>query len=38
VYIAHPEQRQRRVARLEVHGVSVATSGTSERFIEAEGM
>ena len=38
VYVAHPAQRQRAVARLEVHGVSVATSGTSERFIEVDGI
>ena len=38
VYVAHPTERQRPVARLEVHGVSVATSGTSERFIEIDGV
>lgn len=29
--VAHPRERDRPVARLEVHGVSVATSGVSER-------
>jgi len=38
VYVAHPRQRQRPVARLDVHGVSVATSGASERFIEIDGV
>ncbi len=38
VYVAHPTERQRQVARLEIHGVSVATSGTSERFIEIDGV
>ena len=38
VYVAHPTQRQRPVARLDIHGVSVATSGTSERFIEIDGV
>jgi thiamine biosynthesis lipoprotein len=38
VYVAHPRQRQRPVARLDVHGVSVATSGASGRFIEIDGV
>ena len=38
VHVAHPAHRRRPVARLEVHGVSVATSGTSERFIEVDGV
>ncbi|MEE2898023.1 MAG: FAD:protein FMN transferase [Gemmatimonadota bacterium] len=38
VHIAHPVWRQRPVARLEVYGVSVATSGTSERFVEIDGI
>lgn len=37
VHVAHPTWRQRPVARLEVYGVSVATSGTSERFVEIDG-
>jgi thiamine biosynthesis lipoprotein len=37
VHVAHPTERQRPVARLEIQGVSVATSGTSERFIEIPG-
>ena len=38
VHVAHPTERQRPVARLEIQGVSVATSGTSERFIEIDGV
>ena len=37
VGIAHPARRHETVAVLEVGGVSVATSGTSERWGEVEG-
>ena len=38
VSVAHPIERQHPVVHLAVHGVSVATSGTSERFIEIDGV
>lgn len=37
VEIAHPSRRQLGVATLGVTGVSVATSGSSERYVEVEG-
>ena len=38
VSVAHPTKRRQPVVHLEIHGVSVATSGTSERFIEIDGV
>ncbi len=37
VEVVHPSRRQRGVATLSLRGVSVATSGGSERFVEVEG-
>lgn len=37
VEVAHPRHRRQPVARLRLAGVSAATSGTSERFIEVDG-
>jgi len=37
VWVAHPADRDRPVAGLRVSGVSVATTGASERWVEVDG-
>lgn len=37
VEVAHPQHRERGVATLRLAGVSAATSGTSERWVEVDG-
>lgn len=37
VSVAHPRARERTVARLRIADVSVATTGTSERFVAVKG-
>lgn len=37
VWVAHPDQRSTATIRLDLDGVSVATSGTSERFVDVGG-
>ena len=38
VGVAHPDRREREVARLKLQDRAVATSGESERFVEVEGV